>query len=338
MSPEVLVMSESRHSAEQLERELSYLYDRLRLVAVLKDACERGTTHPDLLKKFFGLTDEEIEWAETEVPEIKVSPPRARQKLEEVEQRLRDHIWRLLAEALKDYELVIVPNVFALLGKKVKIFGLYRGQPVKEVRSSMAAVFSRGEVSWKGATGEELAFVGPGVYYVEFEIEPRGHMVLSVPIHGILVNRDLLTEKLEGAPSISREAMGRVFRIRFPEVLSREKLIARRHASYILNKCVALLDAFIRALRAESEAVPSGPDDVRMLSLLKELPGRLLVTEQAWEKRREELAVPGLVLAPGLEKLHDLLSAIPLELVRVRIFELRERFLKYGALAIYELL
>jgi len=312
------------------------IIEKIKVISVLRDATIQGITHYRLLKQFYGLTDEDLNWIKTEFPELLSESPRSLVLIETIQKRLQDELINELTAALRGYKLVFI-SIQQLIGKKA--LGFFRGKPVKDIISTHAIVFSGEPLSWRGPHGNNIAFIGPGIYFSNFLTEISSERIsYSFPIHGVFISEKFITfdqEKYDYPFPLSE-------RISIID-LSNKKIYGEssitRKVSRILNTYFDALDAFFKVIR-KNDIIPEDINQIRILSVLEELPSRLLFTDEYWNSNIETLkkGLPGIMCNPGLNKIEDFFRIMPLEVIKARIIEERDIFMEIGHIAIFQLL
>ncbi len=312
------------------------IIEKIKVISVLRDATIQGITHYRLLKQFYGLTDEDLSWIKTEYPELLSESPRSLVLIETIQKKLKDELINELAITLKGYRLVFI-SIQQLIGKKA--LGFFRGKPVKDIISTHAIVFSGEPFSWKGPHGTNIALIGPGIYFSNFLTEiSRERISYSFPIHGIFISEKFITiglEKHEYSFPLSEKIS--IIDLSDKRIYSESSIT--RKISRILSTHFDALDAFFKVIR-RNDIIPENISQIRVLSLLEELPSRLLFTDEYWNSNIETLkkGLPGIMCNPGLNKIEDFFRIMPLEVVKARIIEERDIFMEIGHIAVFQLL
>jgi len=312
------------------------IIEKIKIISVLRDATIQGITHYRLLKQFYGLTDEDLNWIKTEFPELLSESPRSLVLIETIQKRLQDELINELTLDLRGYKLVFI-SIQQLIGKKA--LGFFRGKPVKDIISTHAIVFSGEPLSWKGPHGSNIAFIGPGIYFSNFLTEISSERIsYGFPIHGVFISEKFIAcnqEKYDYPFPLSEKIS--IIDLSNKKIYNESSIT--RKVSRILNTYFDALDAFFKVIR-RNDIIPGDINQVRILSLLEELPSRLLFTDEYWNSNIETLkkGLPGIMCNPGLNKIEDFFRIMPLEVIKARIIEERDIFMEIGHIAIFQLL
>ena len=237
---------------------------------------------------------------------------------------------------LRGYKLVFI-SIQQLIGKKA--LGFFRGKPVKDIISTHAIVFSGEPLSWKGPHGSNIAFIGPGIYFSNFLTEISSERIsYGFPIHGVFISEKFIAcnqEKYDYPFPLSEKIS--IIDLSNKKIYNESSIT--RKVSRILNTYFDALDAFFKVIR-RNDIIPENISQIRVLSLLEELPSRLLFTDEYWNSNIETLkkGLPGIMCNPGLNKIEDFFRIMPLEVVKARIIEERDIFMEIGHIAVFQLL
>jgi len=315
------------------------LIEKRRVLEVIKDAMTKNITDTSILKRDFGLSDDEIKWFLNEVAKGKIGSishmiPLIDRKLTEIKNELLTEFSRML----EGYKIYLFTDWRKLI--RATWAGAYRGKNVLSIEDSKVVILSVDERVLKSITGAEYMFIlGPGIYYVKFMLEgyPSPIEYFRV-IHSIIMPVDIFSKAMS-SPSRTFGKFAEYYRKHLATILldfywrmpNEAKSLARLYAR-IINENKSVFELFLKAIR-RSETAPATEDDLEFLSLMKESYNRIITTPRRIRYLADEIeaGIPGMLGFEGtLNKFKDLWAIISVPEVLKKLNDAQQKFIKYG--------
>ena len=315
------------------------LIEKKRVLEVIKDAMTKNITDIPVLRRDFGLSDDEINWFLSEVAHGKIETvshmiPLIDRKLTEIKNELLTEFSRML----EGYKIYLFTDWRRLI--RATWAGAYRGKNVLSIEDSKIIILSIDERILKSITGTEYIFIlGPGVYYVKFMLEGYPSPIeYSRVIHSIIMPVDLFS-RAKSSPSRTFGKFAGYYRKYLATILldfywsmpNEAKSLARLYAR-IINENKSMFELFLKAIR-KSETAPATEDDLEFLSLMKESYNRIITTPRRLRYLADEIeaGIPGMLGFEGtLNKFKDLWAIISVPEVLRKLNDAQQKFIKYG--------